>query len=177
MLYTGRVWKFGDKISTDLMMPGFAVLAKPGISEEEAAKSCMLANRPGWAEQVQKGDIIVAGKNFGCGSSRPAPRMLRALGISVAVADSTSRLFFRNSIHLGFPVLICEGVSKVFDEGDTAEVNVETGEIKNLTKGTKIQGEALPKDSPPYEILRAGGLDPFLKDVLERKKAGKSITH
>ena len=97
MIYKGRVWKFGDKISTDLMMPGFAVLTKPGISDEAAAKFCMIANRPGWAQQVQKGDIIVAGQNFGCGSSRPGQRMLRALGIPVVVAESTSRLFFRNS--------------------------------------------------------------------------------
>ena len=174
MLYTGKVWKFGDKISTDLMMPGAAVLARPGIKDEDAAKFCMIANRPGWAQQVQPGDIIVAGSNFGCGSSRPAPRLLRALGISVVVADSVSRLFFRNSIHLGFPTLLCPGVSEAFEEGDTAEVNVETGEVKNLTKGTVIQGEALPKDSPPYQILKAGGLDPFLEEVVRKMKAAKS---
>ena len=177
MKYTGKVWKFGDKISTDLMMPGFAVLAKPGISEQEASKSCMIANRPGWAEQVQKGDVIVAGENFGCGSSRPAPRMLRALGISVVVAESISRLFFRNSIHLGFPILICKGVSQLFEEGDTAEVDLESGEVKNVSKGTTVTGEALPKDSPPYQILTAGGLDPFLKEIVEKMKAGKPVSH
>ena len=158
-------------------MPGFAVLAKPGISEQEASKSCMIANRPGWAEQVQKGDVIVAGENFGCGSSRPAPRMLRALGISVVVAESISRLFFRNSIHLGFPILICKGVSQLFEEGDTAEVDLESGEVKNVSKGTTVTGEALPKDSPPYQILTAGGLDPFLKEIVEKMKAGKPVSH
>ncbi len=177
MKYTGKVWKFGDKISTDLMMPGFAVLTKPGISDEEASKFCMMANRPGWAQQVQKGDILVGGRNFGCGSSRPAQRMFKALGIPVVVADSTSRLFFRNSIHTGYPVLICPGVSDAFEEGDTAEVDLETGEVKNLTKGTSLKGEALPKGSPPDEILKAGGLEPFLKEVLEKMKAGKPITH
>ena len=177
MIYKGRVWKFGDKISTDLMMPGFAVLTKPGISDEEAAKFCMIANRPGWAQQVQKGDIIVAGQNFGCGSSRPGQRMLRALGIPVVVAESTSRLFFRNSIHTAYPVLLCPGVSRAFEEGDKAEVDLETGEVKNLTKGTSLFGEALPKGSPPDQILKAGGLEPFLKEVLERMKAGEPITH
>ena len=177
MIFTGRVWKFGDKLSTDLMMPGFAVLTKPGISDEEAAKFCMTANRPGWAQQVQKGDIIVAGQNFGCGSSRPAQRMLRALGISVVVAESTSRLFFRNSIHTGYPVIMCPGVSQEFEEGDTAEVDLETGEVKNLTRGTALQGEALPRGSPPDQILRAGGLEPFLKEVLKKMKAGEPITH
>ena len=173
MRYTGKVWKFGDKISTDVMMPGFAVLAKPGISDEEASKFCMTANRPGWAQQVQPGDIIVAGNNFGCGSSRPAQRLLRALGISVVVADSTSRLFFRNCINTGYPVLMCEGVSQLFEEGDTADVHLETGEVKNLTRGTTIQGEALPKDSPPFQILAAGGLDSFLEDAVKKMKAGQ----
>ena len=177
MRYTGKVWKFGDKISTDLMMPGYAVLAKPGISEEEASKFCMIANRPGWAQQVAQGDIIVAGQNFGCGSSRPAQRLLRALGISVVVADSTSRLFFRNCIHSGFPVLICPGVSQAFHEGDTAEVNLETGQVKNLSTGSHVQGEALAQDSPPYQILKAGGLDPFLNDVLKGIKEGRVPSH
>jgi len=170
MHYQGRVWKFGDNISTDLIMPGSQVLANPLLSDEEAAKFCMWANRPGWAQQVQRGDIIVAGRNFGCGSSRPAPRMLKALGISVVVADSIARLFFRNSIHLGFPVLICPGVSQAFEEGDIAEVDLETGQVRNLTRGTVLQGEALPKDSPPYQILKAGGLEPFLKEAVARLK-------
>ena len=171
MIYTGKVWKFGNNISTDLMMPGAAVLAKPGIEDTEAAKFCMVANRPGWAKQVQPGDIIVAGSNFGCGSSRPAPRLLRALGISVVVANSVARLFFRNSIHLGFPILICPNVNETFEEGDTAEINVQTGTVKNLTNSLLLQGEALPKDSPPYQILEAGGLTPFLEAVVRKMNA------
>lgn len=170
MRFQGKVWKFGDNISTDLMMPGSRVLARPGISDKEAAQFCMEANRPGWAQQVKPGDIIVAGRNFGCGSSRPAARMLKALDIACVVADSTSRLFFRNSIHIGFPVLICPGVSKAFDEGDIAEVDVESGRIRNLTKGVELQAEPLPKDSPPYQILMAGGLDNYLKARLSQGK-------
>ena len=92
LVFRGRVWRFGDSISTDVIMPG--MLYSRLLAPEEIAKSCMQANRPGWAEQVQPGDIIVAKRNFGCGSSRPAARVLKALGITVVVADSMSRLFF-----------------------------------------------------------------------------------
>jgi len=163
MLFEGKVWKFGDNISTDLIMPGPQLAARPDISDEEAAGYCMNANRPNWASQVQKGDIIVAGRNWGCGSCRPAARLLQTLGISVIVADSMSRLFFRNSVNIGLPVLICSGISKAFNEGDQARVNVETGEVSNLTRGTMLQGEALPTGSPPMQILRAGGLKSFME--------------
>ena len=175
MRYQGRVWKFGDKVSTDLMMPGSKVLARPGISDQEAAKFCMWANRPGWAEQVQRGDIVVAGANWGCGSSRPAARLLKALGIAVVVADSMSRLFFRNAVNIGFPVLICPGVSQAFEEGETADVDLETGEVRNLTRGTSLRGEALPPDSPPFQILKAGGLDPFLEEAVKRMRTRAAL--
>ncbi len=163
MIFEGEVWKFGDSISTDLMMPGSDVLARPEISDEEAAKYCMQANRPGWAAQVRKGDIVIGGRNWGCGSSRSAARLFKALGISVVVADSMSRLFFRNAVNIGLPVLICSGVSEAFKEGDQARVNMETGEITNLSKESNLQGEALPADSPPMQILKAGGLDAFMR--------------
>jgi len=169
MIYTGKVWKFGDNISTDIIMPS-SVTFTNGISDKDASKYTMISIRPDWAVQVQKGDIIVAGKNFGCGSGRPAPRMFKALGISVVIANSTARLFFRNSIHLGFPTIICQGVSQAFEEGDIAKVNVETGIVKNLTKNTTIQGEALPKDSPPYQIFMAGGIESFIKEELQKTK-------
>ncbi|MFH1009216.1 MAG: 3-isopropylmalate dehydratase [Candidatus Latescibacterota bacterium] len=166
MIFEGKVWKFGDNISTDLMMPGSEVHTRSDISAEEAArKYCMLNNRPGWASTVQKGDIIVAGRNFGCGSSRPAVILVKALGISIVIVDSISRLFFRNAIKNGFPVLICEGVSALFEEGDVVRVNVETGEVKNLTKDKAIWGEPLPPNSPPAEILKAGGLEAYLDTV------------
>lgn len=169
--FRGRVWIFGDHISTDIMMPGSKVLARPNITPEEAAQHCMSANRPGWSAQVRKGDIIVAGRNFGCGSSRPAPRLLRTLGISVVVADSMSRLFFRNCIHLGFPALLCPSVSKAFEEGQMAEVDLETGTVVNMTTGRHLQGEALKCGTPPYDILRAGGLDSYLEQVLQERES------
>jgi 3-isopropylmalate/(R)-2-methylmalate dehydratase small subunit len=166
VIFEGKVWQFGHNISTDLMMPGSDVLARPGISEDAAARYCMHANRPEWAAQVQKGDIVVAGRNWGCGSSRPAARLFKALGIGAMVADSMSRLFFRNAVNIGLPVLICNGVSDVFSEGDFARINMETGEVRNLTTGTRLQGEALPADSPPMQILRVGGLSPFMRQQL-----------
>ena len=164
MIFEGKVWKFGESISTDLMMPGTEVLSRPGMSDEEAAGYCMQANRPDWAAQVQKGDIVIAGQNWGCGSSRTAARLFKALGISAIVTDSMSRLFFRNAINIGLPVLICNDVSEAFEEGDQARVNMEKGEVSNLNKGLKLQGEALPDDSPPMQILRAGGLDAFMRE-------------
>lgn len=171
MVFTGRVWKFGDNINTDLMMPGSQVLSQPGISDKEASRYCMSANRPGWAEQVQEGDILIAGRNWGCGSSRPAARLFKALGIAVIVADSMSRLFFRNSVNIGLPVLICPGCSAAFEEGDRARVDMETGKVNNLTKGKTLQGEALPADSPPAQILQAGGLKKFFQKELAEEGA------
>jgi 3-isopropylmalate/(R)-2-methylmalate dehydratase small subunit len=163
MIFEAKVWKFGDDISTDLMMPGDEVLSKPGLSDKQAARYCMNANRPDWATQVEEGDIVIAGHNWGCGSSRPAARMFKTLGISVIVADSMSRIFFRNAVNMAMPVLICKGVHEAFEEGDRARVNLETGEVTNLTRGIPLKGEALPADSPPAQILKAGGLDTFMQ--------------
>lgn len=166
MIFKGIVCKFGDNISTDLMMPGSKLQSQSGISEQEAARQCMSATRPGWALKVPKGCIIIAGRNWGCGSSRPAPRFFKALNISVIVADSMSRLFFRNAVNIGLPVLICKGVSEIFDEGNMAKINIETGEVTNLTKGVTLQGENLSPDSPPAQILKAGGLSAFMRQEL-----------
>lgn len=163
MLFEARVWKFGDNINTDLMMPGNEVLTRPHLADKEAASYCMSATRPGWASQVHKGDIIVAGNNWGCGSSRPAARLFKALGIGIIVANSMSRLFFRNAINIGLPVFICGGVAGGFSEGDLARVNLESGEITNLTRGINLKGDPLPVDSPPAQILKAGGLESFMR--------------
>ncbi len=158
----GKVWKFDDNISTDLIMPGFAALSNPDMSPEESSKYCMYSNRPGWADQVSKGDVIVAGKNFGCGSSRPGSKVLKTLGISLVVCESMSRLFFRNSINLGLAVMTCPGIHEFFEEGDILEADLYTGIIKNLTTGKTITGDPLPGNSPPSEILQAGGIIPML---------------
>ena len=168
MIYKGKVWKFGDSISTDLMMPGAQVLAGGGMGKPPH-KWCFNANRPGWSDEVQDGDIIVAGRNFGCGSSRNGSQMIQRNGVAAVLAESTSRIFMRNSINIGMPTLWCRGVSEAFDEGDIAELNVTTGEVKNLTKGTTIAAEAWPEDSPPMQILRAGGLMTYIQRMQEER--------
>lgn len=160
---SGKVWKFGENISTDLIMPGFAVLSQPDLSPKEASKYCMTSNRPGWAEKVTEGDIIVSGKNFGCGSSRPGSNILKALGIKLIISDSISRIFFRNSIDTGLAVMVCPGISEMVNEGDVIEVNMITGKVYNKTTGDELQGEALPDGSPPMEILQVGGIINYLE--------------
>ncbi len=135
----------------------------------DARKAAMMPNRPGWAERdARPGDLIVAGTNFGCGSSRPAPRVLRdELGLSSVVAESFSRLFQRNAVNIGFPVLICPGISAFATEGDELEVHFDSGLVRNETQGTELYGEPYPPDSPPGQLLRMGGLRPFLEQWLE----------
>ncbi len=153
----GRVWVFGDNINTDLMYPGFVKT----LPEAERPKHCMNANRPGWSQQVKEGDILVAGKNFGCGSSRPAARNLKALGLSCVLAESFNGLFLRNAINFGLPSLSLEGVSKMFEEGDSAEVDFRAAKVKN-TKTSETR-TATPLPERLINIVESGGLIPLLK--------------
>lgn len=155
-IFKGRVWKFGDDINTELMLPTVA-LAKP---EKEAAKYFFSANRPGWADLVEKGDILVGGRNFGTGSSRPGAKVMKSLGITCLLAESINGLFLRNCVNFGLPALPCPGVSKAFEEGDIAEVDFEQGKIVNVTKGTVINTAPLPETL--IRIIRAGGIVPLL---------------
>lgn len=169
--FSGRVWKFGDSISTDLMMPGSKVLANPNLTAEEAAKFCMSANRPGWAEgEVQPGDILVAGTNFGCGSSRNGSGPLKTLGLAVVLADSVSRIHLRNAVNTGLPTLVAPGITSFVEEGQRLEVNIVSGEVKNLDTGKTMHAQAWEENSPPFEILMAGGLDNYMREKV--KKAG-----
>ena len=153
----GRVWKFGDDINTDLMYPGF-VHAMP---EAEQAKYCFSANRPGWVDLVQEGDIVLGGRNFGTGSSRPAARSLRNVGIRCLLAESINGLFLRNAVNYGLPALALPGVAAAFAEGDVAEVDVTLGTVRNARTGAEFQGTPLPPML--CEIIAAGGLVPLLR--------------
>ena len=166
---TGRVWEFGDRISTDFMVPGHRVLANPDLSSDEAAGFCMEANRPGWASEVRPGDILVAGINFGCGSSRNGSEPLKALGIAVVLAESISRIHLRNAVNTGLPTLVAPGIAGFVEEGQSLEVNIVTGEVKNLDTGALLQAEAWQEGTPPYEILMAGGLDAYMKAKLKER--------
>jgi len=152
----GKVWKFGDNISTDYLMPGFG----KGNTPEETAAFCMRSNRPEFAGAVQRGDIVVAGKNFGCGSARPAAVNLMTLGVSCVIAESFSRIFYRSSISLGFPVLECKDICDVVSEGDRLHVNLETAELKNLTTGKVFKAQLLPEEM--MKILSSGGTKALL---------------
>ncbi len=164
MKYTvkGRVWKFGDDIDTDIIIPGrYLVLT----DEQELAACAMEGCDPEFAKKVKPGDIMVGGRNFGCGSSREhAPIAIKGAGISAVVAESFARIFYRNSINIGLPLIEVKGISKHVSEGDELEINMEKGILKNLTTGEEFQIEGLP----PFmvEILNKGGLIPYLKEKL-----------
>jgi len=157
MKFKGRAWKFGDNISTDVITP-IAVIFKP---MDEMAKYCLEIANPEFPKKVQKGDIIVAGQNFACSSGRAvAPKAIKAAGISVVIAESFSRTFYRNAHEVGLPILMAPGISQQVSEGDVVEANVETGDIVNVTQGTEFHAEP----SPPFllDMLKAGGLIPYV---------------
>jgi 3-isopropylmalate/(R)-2-methylmalate dehydratase small subunit len=152
MLIKGRVWIFGDNIDTDLMMPHAAFEKSLG----EQAKFVFRANRPGWVDLVKKGDIIVAGKNFGTGSSRPAALLFKTLGIEAVAAESVNGLFFKNCINFGLPVFNCPGVTESFKEGDLAEIDPQAGTIRNVATGKSLRTGVLPEML--MNIIAAGGM-------------------
>lgn len=166
--FKGKIWMFGDNINTDYMMPGFTPRE---IGMEERTRYCMKAIRPDWANQVEPGDIIMGGANFGCGSNRPAAQILKLLGLSCLVAESINSLMLRNCVNFGMPAIPCRGVSKTFTEGETAEVDIETGVVKNLTTGEVIVTNPLPKKL--LEIMDAGGL----VSLLEKQQYIEKIKH
>jgi len=161
----GRVRKFGDNIDTDVIAPG-PFLQLP---IEEMKKYTFSPIQPDFYKTVQEGDIIVAGNNFGCGSSREqATYVVKALGIRFIVSESIARIFFRNCIGLGIYPIISKGVSKIFEEGDEIEIDFTTGEIKNLKTGKKTSFE--PLTGTPLEILESGGILSILKKKIEKEE-------
>lgn len=152
MVFRGRVWVVGDNINTDLILPIQAYY----LTIAEQPKWVFSANRPGWSDQVQKGDILIGGKNFGMGSSRPAARSLKNLGLACVVAESINGLFYRNAVNFAFPALEAPGVSAIFQEGDMAEVRFEESRVRNPASGKECGGVAMPK--PLLDILKAGGI-------------------
>ncbi|MCJ7493603.1 MAG: 3-isopropylmalate dehydratase [Deltaproteobacteria bacterium] len=160
----GRVWKFGDNVNTDVMAPGFAFNAP-----WEELKRVILHIHPKFTQEAKPGDVIVAGKNWGCGSSREqAPANLKRLGIGCVVAESFGRIYFRNSVALAFPSIVCLGISEAFDEGDELELELESARVRNITKGDELKGEALSKDM--LAIIAKGGIIPALRERLKIKK-------
>ena len=161
----GRVWKFGDDIDTDIIIPGrYLVLT----DENELAKHAMEGLDPEFYSKTKEGDNILAGKNFGCGSSREhAPIALKAAGISAVVAESFARIFYRNAINVGFPLLESEKISSSFDEGEEIELDMDKGVLKNERTGKEYKVKKLPEFM--LEILNNGGLIPYLKEKLKEE--------
>ena len=158
MRIKGRVWKFGDNISTDHITPGRYFHLRSNI--QELARHVMEDADPEFPRKVKPGDIIAAGKNFGLGSSREyAPRVIKISGVSCILAKSFARIFYRNAINIGLPVITCD--TDRIDEGDEVEIDVEKGIVKNLTKGEEIPASPIP----PFmlKILEDGGIEEHIK--------------
>ena len=161
MKIRGKAWKFGDNIDTDQIFPG-AYLTLTDV--EEMGKHAMegVPGKEDFAKRVNKGDIIVAGKNFGCGSSREqAPIAIKGCGISLVIAKSFARIFYRNAVNIGLPIMECKDVDMI-DEGDMLEVDLESGEIRDIEKNITLRGS--PVTSLEFEIMKAGGLISYLKN-------------
>lgn len=157
----GKVWKFRDSIDTDVIIAGRYLRT---FNPQDLADHVMEAEDPEFSQKVNKGDIIVAGWNFGCGSSREqAPVAIKTAGISVVIAKSFARIFYRNAINIGLPVITAD---IDVDEGDVVEVNVEAGTITNLTRNESVKFK--PFDPAMLDILENGGLvERYLKDKEE----------
>ena len=138
----GHVFKFGDNVDTDVIIPARYLNSS---DPKELATHCMEDIDKAFVSKVQKGDIIVATKNFGCGSSREhAPIAIKACGVSCVIAETFARIFYRNAINIGLPIIECKEAAEGIDSGDEVEIDFDSGTIKNLTKGTSYQGQAFP---------------------------------
>jgi len=165
MKIKGRVWKFGENVNTDVIIPArYLNTSDPA----ELAKHCMEDADPEFPKKIRPGDIIVAGRNFGCGSSREhAPIALKAAGIGCIIAPTFARIFYRNALNMGLPIFECEEAANVIKEGDVVEVDADAGEIHDLTTGDIFKVQPIP----PFMqgLISDGGLIPH---VLKGLNAG-----
>ena len=154
MILQGKIWKFGSDVDTDVIIPArYLNITDP----RELGTHCMEGIAPDFHKKIKPGDIIVAGKNFGCGSSREhAPLAIKALGISCVIAKTFARIFYRNAFNIGLPILECADASDQIEEGQEVQVNLDTGQIQDLPKRQNFQAKAIP----PFmqELVRDGGL-------------------
>ncbi len=154
----GRAFKFGDNISTDHIIPGRLLRLRSNLPE--LAKHTLEDADPTFAQRVKRGDFVVAGKNFGLGSSREhAPLVIKMSGVSAILAQSVARIFFRNAINVGLPVLICDTES--INDGDELEVDLKLGKVNNLTNGAQLSFSPIPEIM--LSILNEGGLIPYIQ--------------
>jgi 3-isopropylmalate dehydratase small subunit len=163
MAIKGKIWKFGDNVDTDAIIPArYLNTSDPA----ELAKHCMEDADPSFPSKLKKGDIIVAGANFGCGSSREhAPIAIKAAGVACVIAKSFARIFYRNAFNMGLPILECPEVFDSLNEGDEVSVFLQNGEITISKNGRKLKAQPVPDFM--QSLLNAGGLMNYVK-----KKAG-----
>ncbi len=170
----GRAWRFGDNVDTDQIIP--AKYAIHSLDEQRLGQHAMEGvpgSEGGWSQRIARGDIMVAGSNFGCGSSREiAPVAIRGAGISCVIADSFARIFFRNSINLGYPILQSPEAAEAIEEGDELEVDLQEGVIRNFTRGDEYRAEPFPEFMT--ELMNMGGLVPWVRKRLEERAAGRT---
>ena len=165
----GRVRKFGDNIDTDTITPGTTLQ----LPVEEMKKHAFSPVHPEFYKTVKEGDIIVAGNNFGCGSSREqATMVVKEMGFRFVVCESMARIYFRNCIGLGIYPILRKGVRQMFDEGDEIEIDIQGGELKNPRTGEKASFE--PLSGSLLRILNAGGIIPILKKITEGSPSSSS---
>ena len=164
-LIRGRVWRFGDGISTDHIAPGRLFHLRSNLPE--FAKHVLEDARPEFASEVQEGDFVVGGRNFGQGSSREhAPTIIKMAGVSAVIAKSFARIFFRNCINVGLPAIIID--TDAIEEGDELEVDLELGLIRSLTTGCEFRAKPYPEFM--LELLHAGGLVEYTKRRLAKER-------
>ena len=150
----GSVFKYGDNVDTDVIIPARYLNI---TNYAELAEHCMEDIDKDFVKNVKKGDIMVANKNFGCGSSREhAPIVIKESGISCVIAETLARIFYRNAINIGLPIIECPAAAQGIDAGDEVEVDFDSGMIYNKTKGTQFQGQAFPEFM--QKIIKAEGL-------------------
>lgn len=160
MSVKGRVFKYGDNVDTDVIIPARYLNTSDA---KELASHCMEDIDTNFVKNVKDGDIIVANKNFGCGSSREhAPLAIKTAGVSCVIASTFARIFYRNAINIGLPILECDEAVKNIDAGDELEVDFKTGVIKNLTKNQQYQGEGFPEFM--QKIINNDGLIGYIKN-------------
>ncbi len=160
MKVKGSVFKYGNNVDTDVIIPARHLNTS---DPKELASHCMEDIDLDFVKKVKEGDIIVANKNFGCGSSREhAPIAIKESGVSCVIASTFARIFYRNSINIGLPILECDEAVNGINAGDTVEVNFDTGVITNVTKGESYQGEAFPEFM--QNIINSNGLIGYINN-------------
>lgn len=150
----GRVFRYGDNVDTDVIIPARYLNSS---DPAELATHCMEDIDTEFVKKVKKGDIIVADKNFGCGSSREhAPIAIKAAGVSCVIAETFARIFYRNAINIGLPIIECPEAAKAIEAGDEVEIDFDSGKIYDRTKGMEFQGQPFPEFM--QKLIAAGGL-------------------